>query len=52
MDVVFQRASDMNLPGLLVKAQRVSRSYFEYQGLEYQAANEDEYPWQYWKQLS
>jgi GNAT superfamily N-acetyltransferase len=52
MEAVFAVAAERNLPGLLIKAQRVSRSYFEHQGLELRAANEDEYPWQYWKRLS
>ena len=52
MDAVFALAAERNLPGLLIKAQRVARSYFEHQGFEIRAANEDEYPWQYWKRLS
>jgi GNAT superfamily N-acetyltransferase len=51
MDAVFESASERGLPGLLFKAQRVSRAYFERQGLELKASNEDEYPWQYWKRL-
>lgn len=51
MDVVFESASKRGLPGLIFKAQRVSRSYFEHQGFELKAANENEYPWQYWKRL-
>ena len=52
MDDVFSRARANNVPGLLVKAQRFSRSFFEHQDLDAVAANDDEYPWQYWKHLA
>lgn len=53
MNAVFERAKDQNVPGLLVKAQRVSRSYFEHQEYSALVANDSnnngDYPWQYWK---
>lgn len=51
MDAVFRNAGESKMSGLIIKAHRLSRSYFEYQGLEARPANEDEYPYQYWKQL-
>ncbi len=52
IDAVFKSAADRGLSGLLVKAHKFSRSYFEKQGLEVIASNEGEYPWQYWKKFS
>ena len=52
MDAVFDEARKIRTTGLLIKAQRVSRHYFEHQNLTPLAATKDEYPWQYWKQLA
>ena len=52
MDTVFAKARAKRTRGLLIKAQRVSRTYFEHQKLDPLAANDDEYPWQYWKRLA
>ena len=52
MDAVFDEARKIQITGLLIKAQRVSRHYFEHQNLTPLAATKDEYPWQYWKQLA
>lgn len=52
MKAVFNAAREKQVNGLLIKSQRVSRSYFEHIGLEPVATNEGEYPWQYWKQLA
>ena len=52
MDAVFAKAARKGLSGLLVKAHRFTRSYFEKHGLEVNASNDEEYPWQYWKRLS
>ena len=51
MEAVFESARRQGLRGLLIKAHRISRSYFEHQGLERKSAEEGEYPWQYWKGL-
>ena len=51
MEVVFESARRRGLPGLIIKAHRISRSYFEHQGLERKSAGEGEDPWQYWKGL-
>ncbi len=52
MDAVFESAGQQQVSGMLFKAQRVSRGYFEHQGLELIPANEDDYPWQYWKRFN
>lgn len=52
IDAVLSDARIRNLPVLTVKAQRLSRDYFEHQGFEARAVNDDEYPWQYWKRVS
>ncbi len=52
MDAVFSQAREQGVPGLLFKAQRVSRSYFEHLSFEAVAVNDSEYPWQYWKRLA
>lgn len=52
MSAVFAAASGQEASGMLIKSQRVSRDYFEHQSLEALAANNDEYPWQYWKRLA
>ncbi|MDA0979003.1 MAG: GNAT family N-acetyltransferase, partial [Proteobacteria bacterium] len=51
MNAVYSEARVRRLPGLLIKAQRVSRDYFEHHQLEPLAANDSEYPWQFWKRL-
>lgn len=52
MDAVFDDARRHQTSGLLIKAQRVSRNFFEHHQIQAIAANESEYPWQYWKQLA
>ena len=52
MDAVFDEARKIRTTGILIKAQRVSRHYFERQNLTPLAATDDEYPWQYWKRLA
>jgi GNAT superfamily N-acetyltransferase len=52
MEAVFEDARIRDVSGLLIKAQRVSKGYFAHQGIPALAANEGEYPWQYWKQLA
>ena len=52
MEAVFEDARILDVSGLLIKAQRVSKGYFAHQGIPALAANEGEYPWQYWKQLA
>lgn len=52
MEAVFADARKQKTPGLLVKAQRVSRHYFETHDLEALVANDSDYPWQFWKQLA
>lgn len=52
MAQVFNAAKAKQVEGLLIKSQHVSRSFFEHEGLESLTSNDDEYPWQYWKQLA
>lgn len=52
MNAVFDEARKIRTTGLLFKAQRVSRHYFERHNLTPLAATDDEYPWQYWKRLA
>mgnify|MGYP002870690723 FL=1 len=52
MNAVFDEARKTRTTGLLIKAQRVSRHYFERHNLTPVAATDDEYPWQYWKRLA
>ena len=52
MNAVFDEARKIRATGLLIKAQRVSRHYFERHNLPPLAATDDEYPWQYWKRLA
>ena len=52
MNAVFDEARKIRTTGLLIKAQRVSRRYFERHNLTPLAATDDEYPWQYWKRLA
>ena len=52
MNAVFDEARKIRSTGLLIKAQRVSRHYFERHNLPSLAATDDEYPWQYWKRLA
>lgn len=51
MEAVFADARTSDSLGLLIKAQRISQGYFEHHNFEALAANDSEYPWQYWKQL-
>lgn len=52
MEAVFEDARIHDMTGLLIKAQRVSKGYFAHQGIPALAANDGEYPWQYWKALA
>ena len=52
MQAVFEDARARQVNGLLIKAQRVSKDYFAHQGIPALAANDGEYPWQYWKELA
>ncbi len=52
MEAVFEDARALQSSGLLIKAQRVSRNFFEHHQMQSLAANDSEYPWQYWKQLA
>lgn len=52
MDTVFDDARTLRSIGLLIKSQRVSRHFFERHRMQSLDVNEDEYPWQYWKQLA
>ena len=52
MATVFEDARCHQVNGLLVKAQRISREYFAYQGMQALLFNEAEYPWRYWKDLA
>ena len=51
MNAVFESAYQLGLRGVLVKAQQISRGYFEYHGLQRLMVSGNEYPWQYWKHL-
>jgi len=52
MEAVFADARCRQTSGLLIKAQRVSRNFFEHHQMQALAANDSEYPWQYWKSLA
>ncbi len=52
MSAVSKDASGIGVTGLLIKAQRVTRSYFEHRDLKPLEAQDDEYPWQYWMQVA
>ena len=52
MEAVFDDAKCHDVCGLLIKSQNVSRSFFESHKLPSLAANDNDYPWQYWKQLA
>ena len=52
MEAVFSDARTLNTRGLLIKAQRVSRNFFEHHHIQPLAAHDSEYPWQYWKRLA
>lgn len=52
MEAVFSDARSRQTNGLLIKAQRVSRNFFEHHQMQALAANDKEYPWQYWKALA
>lgn len=49
MDAVFKDARTRNISGLLIRAQRVSRNFFEHHQMQPLATNDHEYPCQYWK---
>jgi len=48
---VIHRARESGCAGLLVKAQRVSRSYFETQGYRVCVSPNVDYPYLYWKAI-
>ena len=49
---VFSRAANAGLGGMLVKAERVSRGFFERCGMELMPQHHaNDYPYRYWKQL-
>lgn len=52
MAAVFDDARGHQVKGLLIKAQRVSKSYFSHHGIQALAANDGDYPWRYWKALA
>ena len=52
MEAVFSDARALKTRGLLIKAQRVSRNFFEHHRMQPLAANDNEFPWQYWKRLA
>ena len=52
MQAVFDDARARQVNGLLIKAQRVTKDYFAHQGIPAIAANDGEYPWQFWKELA
>lgn len=52
MDLVFARAAEQKVQGVLVKAERVSASYFEHRHLDRVESAANEYPFQYFKAVN